>query len=63
MNIWLDYQFFNDRNSIWIEVINIFAWVLIWEAFDKFIFERKDTKNMVKRAIKFKKVEIEIIKE
>lgn len=61
--IWLDYQFFNDRNNIWIEVIDIFAWVLVWEAFDKFIFERKDVKNMAKRAIKFKNAEIEIIKE
>ena len=32
-------HFFN--NAIWVEVVDIFAWVFVWEAVDQFFIERR----------------------
>ena len=39
-------HFFN--SAIWVEVVDIFAWVFVWEAVDQFFIERRKL-NIEKR--------------
>lgn len=45
-------------NSLWIEVIDIFAWVFLWEAVDLFFIERSHLLVRAKRLQNFIQMQI-----
>ena len=60
----LDYTIFrNSEHGIWLEVIDIIAWVLIWEAVDLALFGKAMDQRRIERCKKFQNAEILFIKE
>ena len=45
--------------EVWIECIDIFAWVLLWESVDIFFLERTALKRRAKRYLSFIKMHVE----
>ena len=48
-------------SSIWIEVLDIFAWVFIWEAVDQFFIERRKILSGLKRLQAFGEVPVKFL--
>lgn len=45
-------------NQIWIECIDIFAWVFIWETVDLFFLERASLRRKRKRCLAFREIKV-----
>lgn len=43
--------------QLWIECVDIFAWVFLWEAVDQFFIERPALKLKIKRYLRFSEME------
>lgn len=47
-----------DWGALWIECIDIFAWVFLWETVDLFFLERSALRRRAKRYLSFEKMEV-----
>ena len=45
-------------DQVWITILEIIGWVFIWEAVDKFIFERRDIKKDLRKSNTFANAKI-----
>lgn len=61
--LFLNFHYFKEKSSIWIEVLDIFAWVLIWSAFEKLIFNNREVTRKKKKSEKIKDALIVFIKD
>lgn len=49
-------------DSIYLEVIDILAWVFVWEAADSFFLQRMEIKHKMRTYLKLYSAEIEVVK-
>ncbi len=59
--VMLIFIFLDKINEIWSTILEIIGWVFVWEAVDKFVFERNYLKREINRADQLINAEVKFI--